>query len=394
MLISDETFAVKRFLPGARSLFAVAFLILLALVAWRFVKRGAWRGANALAGKLPAHHFLVDLNGGVHRVVGRRFCNAVYRSPEGILLSEFRIAEDVSQIVEHVAAFDAWLKERRIPYVYVQTPAKTDMTYKMLPDCFAPSGNRQVDAMLTALAERNVRTIDLRAKFTATPEDVGRFFYKTDHHWNNDAVFKALGALVPEIAHACDMDPSPAKPFVSPRAWHREVWPQCFMGSKARRTGLWFGGLDDLVVYTPKFPTEMSIEIPSKGINLSGDFCKTIMWHSGKVRKGAAGFCSDAYSLLYVGGIYGVVRHVNRQAPLNLRLLIVGDSFVRPLEALLATVVNDLLVVDPRRLGSDETVAGFVESFKPGLVLQVNNPSALGGPKTRLAILFRYGELR
>ena len=89
-----------------------------------------------------------------------------------------------------------------------------------------------------------------------------------------------------------------------------------------------------------------------------------------------------------------MVRHVNRHAPLNLRLMIVGDSYVRPLEALLATVVKDLRGVDQRRLGLDETVAGFVESFKPGLVLQVNNPSALGGPKTRLSILFKYGELR
>ncbi|MBQ6339473.1 MAG: hypothetical protein IJI36_10030 [Kiritimatiellae bacterium] len=293
---------MKRFLPLARSLFAVAFLVLLAPAASSLLRRGAWSGANNLAERFPARHFLVELNGGVHRVAGRRLCNAVYRSPEGMLLSELRVAEDVSRPVESVAAFAAWLEERRVPYVYVQTPAKVDMADKMLPSCFESSGNRQVDVMLAALAERNVRTVDLRAEFTATPEDVGRYFYRTDHHWNNDAAFKAFGALVPAIAHACDMDPSPAEPLASPMAWHREVWPQCFMGSKARRTGRWFGGLDDLVVYTPKFPTEMSIEIPSKRISLSGDFRQTVMWHSGKARRGAAGFRRDAYSLLYVGG--------------------------------------------------------------------------------------------
>ena len=378
----------------ANTVFALAFLAALVLGAVPLAFKLRHASARRLAERFPARHFLVELNGGVHRVAGRRLCNAVYRSPEGMLLSELRAAEDVSRPVESVAAFAAWLEERRVPYVSVQTPAKVDMADKMLPGCFESSGNRQVDAMLAALAERNVRAVDLRAEFTATPADVGRFFYRTDHHWNNDAAFKAFGALVPVIAHACGMDPSHAEQFSSPMAWHREVWPQCFMGSNARRTGRWFGGLDDLIVYTPKFPTEMSIEIPSKRISLSGDFRQTVMWHSDKARRRAAGFRKDAYSLLYVGGIYGVVRHMNQHAPLNLRLMLVGDSYVRPLEALLATVVKDLLVVDQRRLGPDETVAGFVESFKPGLVLQVNNPSALGGPKTRLSILFKYGELR
>ena len=155
-----------------------------------------------------------------------------------------------------------------------------------------------------------------------------------------------------------------------------------------------------MIVYVPQFKTEMTMDILSKGIRISGDFRKTVMWHSGKIRKGGTdGFGRDAYSLLYIGGMYGVVRHSNASAPLKLRLMIVGDSFARPLEALLSTIVTDIIALDQRRFASGETVAGFVESFKPDLVLQMNNPSAFGadmlvGPKKRRPVLFDYGELR
>ena len=203
--------------------------------------------------------------------------------------------------------------------------------------------------------------------------------------------------LLPEIVRAVGDDPAVVAPYVAASSWKRDVWPQCFTGTKSRRTGLLFGGKDDLVVYVPRFWTEMTMAVLSKGMRHSGDFRKTIMWHSGKIRKGGAdGFGRDAYSRLYIGGTDGVVKHANPRAPLKRRVLLVGDSYARPLEAFLSTVVTDLMALDQRRFAPGETVAGFVESFKPDLVLQMNNPSAFGadmlvGAKRRRPVLFEYG---
>ena len=93
-----------------------------------------------------------------------------------------------------------------------------------------------------------------------------------------------------------------------------------------------------------------------------------------------------------------MVKHKNPGAPLKRRVLIVGDSYARPLEAFFSTVVTDLIVLDQRRFAPGETVAGLVKSFKPDIVIQLCNPSAFGadtlsGPKTHRPVLFDYGNL-
>ena len=385
---------------SCKTVFSAAFLATLVV----FAPPLAWKAlhvnrADKLAEQFPMKRIFIELNGGAHRLVGRRWCNSVYRSPEGSLLSELKGRGGTSVIEGRAVEFKRWLEARGVKYVYVQTPAKIDMAGSMLPAGFVHRGNGRADALLAGLAGSGVQVIDLRAELTATPQDVVGNFYAGDHHWNNDAVFRVFRSLAAEIARTCGDGPGSVEPVVSEKAWKREVWPQCFMGTKTRRTGRIFGGLDDLAVYTPRFVTDMSIEIPGKGVRLSGDFRKTVMRHAGKIHEGGTdGFGRDAYSLLYIGGTYGVVRHENPGAPLKRRVMIVGDSFARPLEAFLSTAVTDLMVLDQRRFAPGETVAGFVESFKPDLVLQLCNPSAFGadallGTKKHRAVLFEYGNL-
>ena len=381
--------------PSRRTVFAVAFLAVIAVFGLPLVHTPVC----ALAEKFPAKRWFVELNGGAHRMVGRRFCNAVYRAPGGMLLSELKGDEQVEPIADALDGFSKWLARMKVPFIYVQAPSKIDMKGAMLPAPLVNHGNDRADKLMALLAGKGVHSINLCAMLTATPQDLERHFYRTDHHWNNDAVFKVFGVIAPEIARAVGDNPSVVAPYVAASSWERDVWPQCFTGSKARRTGYLFGGKDDLVVYVPRFKTEMTMDIPSKGMRHFGDFRKTIMWHSSKILDGGSGgIARDAYSLLYIGGICGVVKFENLLAPLRRRVLIVGDSYVRPLEAFLSTVVTDLIALDQRRFASGETVKGFVESFKPDIVLQLNTPEAFGmdmlsESKTHCPVLFTYGIL-
>lgn len=391
--------AGNLFLPSQRTIFAVAFLAVIAVFGPPLAKKALHTPVRVLAEKFPLKRWFVELNGGAHRAIGRRFCNAVYRAPGGMLLSEQKRAGCCEPHAAAMAEFSKWLAGKNTAFFYVQAPAKIDMEGTMLPAPLVNRENARADGLMSRLAEKGVRAIDLRALLTAAPKDVERFFYHTDHHWNNDAVFKVFGVLAPEIARAVGDDPVAVASYVDASSWKRTVWPQCFTGTKVRRTGLLFGGTDDLIVYVPRFKTEMTMDILSNKMRLSGDFRKTVMWHSNKIRKGGSdGFGKDAYSLLYIGGTYGVVKHENPGAPLKRRVLIIGDSYARPLEAFLSTVITDIMVLDQRRFASDETVAGFVGAFKPDLVLQLNNPSAfdadtLSGPKKHRPILFTYGNL-
>ena len=117
------------------------------------------------------------------------------------------------------------------------------------------------------------------------------------------------------------------------------------------------------------------------------------MWRAKTLGKGVR---TDCYSSLYVGGIYPLVCHKNEQVPIKVRILVIGDSFVRPLEAFLSTVVAELVVVDQRRFAPGETVVDYVARIRPEIVLQLSKAGlffsdVIGRAKTGRHVLFDYG---
>lgn len=380
-------------LSTARSLFAVAAIATMAAFGAILGKKAPLFPARRLADGFPRKKQFVNLNGGVCRALGRRLCNGVYRSPDGMLLVECKVSGSASNATNTIA-FAKWLDVRGIPYLYIQAPAKIDMAGSMLPSCFIHRGDEASDVFLSMLGEASVNTLDLRKRFTATPQSVKQYFYRTDHHWNNDAAFEALCAIAPRVAALAGCDPEVVEPFLRRERWERKVVHRCFIGSQTRRTGTLFGGLDDVIVYSPRFRTKMTLQVPSKDILLSGDFRSTVMYRAGEVRPNKAR--ADAYSLVYtgVGGSYRMARHVNPDAPIRRKLLLVGDSFARPVEGLLSILFTDVMALDQRCFVAGETVVGHVKSFKPDCVVQLNNPFAFGNARKRTNGMFEYGELR
>ena len=180
---------------------------------------------RTLAEKFPLKEQFIELNGGASRLAGRRFVNEVYRTPRGMLLMEMKNSpEKLEKLADVVAYFADWLAKRNIPYVYAQAPTKIDMEGRMLPPPLVNTGNEKADIFLAAAKERGVHTIDLRRMLTATEDDVMRYFYFTDHHWNNDAVFRVFRRLAPELVSAAGEDPAKAATFLAPASWRRKVW--------------------------------------------------------------------------------------------------------------------------------------------------------------------------
>ena len=365
---------------GLRTFFAAAFLAFVAFFALLLAPRLTLRNIRRPAAVFPAKKGFVELNGAFCRTVGRRLCNGVAKTDGGLLVKKSAprlLGQDAS-----VVRFANWLRAKGIEYAYVQLPAKMDLGTEMCPPCMVHSAYRTIDALLREMAQGGVETMDLRPDLAANPDLVRRFFYRTDHHWNNDAVFHSFVRIAARLGHSVKEDD-----------WTRTVVPRCFLGSEGRRTGRLFSGLDDMILYCPKFKTQMSLDIPSAHVHVAGNFLRTNMRNASRIRPGEVN--ERAYSQAYVGEVAPIARHRNPRAPVRRKVLVIGDSFVRPLEAFLSTVVTDLCVVDPRRYRKG-TIADCVRSFKPDIVLQMQNPSALtsdymvGKPSGR-PVFFTYG---
>ena len=352
------------------------------------------RKLEACAKAFPLKSAFVELNGGFTRLIGRRLCNRVFRDERGFLMAGLA-RRDVSAEAASAVRFSEWLAGMGARYLYVQAPAKGDRGDTLRPPSLPHGGNAMADDFLDRLKQSGVETLDLRETLALTPDDARRQFYRTDHHWNNDAVFTAFGLVAARLAEMTGTDSSSVGKLTDAASWKREVWPDCFWGSLGRRTGRFFSGVDDLIVYTPRFPTGMELSVPSKRLRKSGSFRQTNMWRAKDIR-GRGRLEKDAYSFLYVGGLYPLVRHRNRAAPVRAKVMIIGDSFARPLEAFLSTTVAELTVLDPRRFARGETVVDAVRRLRPDVVLQMVNAGGfhsdfIGRKKCGRSVMFDYG---
>lgn len=350
---------------------------------------------------IPGRMGLVQLNGAFVRLLGQHACNGVVRMGADDILSQPNPKRvQMKRAVRNMKRFACFCESNGVAFAYIQLPKKMDADQTLLPPGRRDAANANADDLLSGLTNQNVPFVDWRRAFAATPEDVAKNFYRTDHHWNTDASFRAAGMLIDEICRRCrvsDLSAAAARRILSTDCWAREVLPGCFLGSLGKRTGPHFAGCDDVIVLKPGFDTELLFEVPSKRIEVRGTFEKTMMRRNGELKKADDRFASDAYSLLYVGGLYPLARSVNDRAPLKLKVMLIGDSYARPVSAFAATAVRELIMVDPRRRGpSAPSLAELVRRRKPDIVLQVLNPSSLPvdrmtGRKAGRKIMFEYG---
>ena len=315
--------------------------------------------------RFPLRTAFVDLNGLWARMTGRRLCNNVFRRPDGLLvrakvgepLDPVRCADGILALANDVQASGA-------AFTFVQLPGK--------PDRGGGHLTAVVDRLQRELATRGIATLDLRDRYAGTDERLGRYFFRTDHHWNMAAVLDAAGILA-------DRMQTDGARFFAIEKWERRELKDWFLGSQGKRTGVFFGGLDDLVYYLPRGQGSYLLQFTSP---------------DGTVRTAEGGFdvnidalvetnCGDvhqenAYKIYRgIGGVWPCVRHRHADAPIRKRVALIGDSFVRPLEACLSAALSDLLVIDPRYPCGGTSVREKLGRFNPDEVFVCINPFAL-----------------
>ena len=307
-----------------RTLFALAFLAVITGFALPLAKKALRTPVRALAEKFPFKRWFVELNGGAHRVVGRRFCNTVYRAPGGMLLSELKGKGRLEPIADSVAAFSKWLAGKKISFIYVQAPSKIDMEGTILPAPLVNRGNDRADDLMALLAEKGIHTVDFRAMLTATPEDLERFFYRTDHHWNADGAFAAYEAYMRAAGH---------EPLSKDAFSRREI--AGYSGSTQSRSALWLHPKDALTIDAPN---DCKVTV-----TFSDDHT---VYHSLFFEAHLSEY--DWYPV-FLDGNHPITVIENERAEKDAPvLLLVKDSFGNSLAPLLVPSYRTIVMVDPR----------------------------------------------
>ena len=319
--------------------------------------------SDSFAGK----NTFVNLNGLFARLTGRRTLNNVVKLNNGMLGSPSERLDMTAQ-ANGVAEFSDYLKEQDIPFFYVLRPSKESLDGQDFPVGIASYGTGNTDDLLSRLTAAGVETLDLRPLLSQTPEMLEQYFYKTDHHWNGDGAFLAFQEIL-SCLHEAFPDGNIDPTYAQAGQWERHSIDDWFLGSRGKRVGIFFGGTDPLIWYTPRFETEMSCAVPIHGRLYQGDFTQANIRTQYIEEKDYFGY--NAYEV-YIGGEYPLVQHRNLNAPSSLKVLMIKDSFTLPLQAFFSTVFQEIDVIDPRYF-TECTVAEYVEMTQPDMVILTLN---------------------
>lgn len=389
-----------------RNVFAASFVLLLSLFAchslWHLgeeVLGGAHGGVlsrckvkEALAERLLCKGLFVDINGGAVRLAGRRMCNARMLFQNGMIgyaSERSRFGDDARARSENeIAAFDESLKQLGIPFLFVLVPLKMDLAGELVPQGFPTyNPNGMGSKVASAVAERGVRTFDMTSLLAATPDDVTRNYFLTDHHWRYRTALHAACLVANELSEILAVPDLRDHPRLQEGSWRWITLPRSFLGSCGRRTGRLFAGLDDFEYALPKFNVTIERSIQSKGFHIRGDFRKAEIVSS--MIKAETNPSANRYTA-YAGSDVDVQRHVNCGAAVPIRVMLVKDSFGNPVSAFWATVFKEVIQVDPRKLPKGTTALDLAKQYRPDVVVELVNPGFLSA----CGLGIQYAELR
>lgn len=322
---------------------------------------------NYSSNKLLYKFFFVNLNGLFVRLCGKRVHNNVILLKNGTLEGTDYVNDiEINDAINNTIAFQRFLTKENIPFIQVLAPSKITLSLDNIPQGVKIDINQRGDVFVDRLIQAGVFILDLRPSLALSAEQVNKYFYRTDHHWNPDAAFVAYQIIIPEIAKLTSLNSSR---YTDVNLWKRHELKDWFLGSRGKRVGVNFAGTDSLIYYTPLFETSMSCIIPYYDEQIyKGDFIEANIRK--KFIKNKDYFGLNAYAV-YFGRGYPLVQHRNVHGLNNKRLLLIKDSFMVPLQAFLTTEFTEIDVIDPRYY-KVSTIAEYIKWTKPDVVLKMN----------------------
>ena len=310
--------------------------------------------------KLEEKYEYINLNGLYTKLSGGRKCNDIIKLKNGSLTS-LEESCDTSGNAQKTVELKERLEKEGIDFLYVLSPFKTNVD--LLPYGLPDSIDENCDIFLKHI-DGKVPYIDLRPYFTDNAEHIDQYFYKTDHHWNPLGAFKAF-QIISDYLQMEYPNESINGYYQNLDNWEINRKEKWFLGSRGKRTGTYFGGVDDLIWLTPKFDTKMSLLNIYKNEFYYGDYYDANIREEYILEKDY--FMKNAFCV-YIGGDYPLVQHRNTLAPVDKKILIIKDSFVLPLQTYFSTVFNEVDVIDLRHYTAG-TLYEYIEESKPDIVI-------------------------
>ena len=259
-------------------------------------------------------------------------------------------------------------------FLYIQAPFKVAPYGDWVVNGIFDFSNQNCDDLLEQLQARGIVTLDLRQDMHrwAQAEHISYhdFFFRTDHHWKPETALRAAKVVGDRLReYGIPVDDS----HYDLQQFDVEVLPKFFLGSQGKRATLARAVPDDFSILHPKFPTEITVNIPEKNIHKTGEF--ELAYDKKHVER------CDYYKLnpyaMYGYGDMQVMDIENLlMPPTEKKVLIIKDSFCDTMAPLLSLGIRNLLTLDVRHFTG--SVKAYIAKHKPDVVIVMYTGSLSG----------------
>lgn len=340
--------------------------------------KGALQGVisgldGAVSNNIYGEEQFINLYGLSERLLGRVYVNdtdAAYcvAKDNHKQLHFITHQTDNTKEVEQIAAVKDQVEAYGGHLLYVQTPLKVQDGYTKLPPSIKDYSTINTDTFLGALKEKEVDVLDLRVGVKEDGLDPSKLFFNTDHHWQTETAFWAVGKTVDTLNELYGLNLDPQGTYTDENNYRKVLYKQNFLGSQGRRVGKYFGGLDDYTLMLPNFDTSYSVTINKSDSSsiAEGTFEDAIVKYN---LLNAKSVYTNRYAA-YFGADFPEVIINNHKSDNGLKVLILKDSFALPFSAFFSTNVSETRMLDYRYY-TNMTLEEYINDYKPDLVMYV-----------------------
>ena len=325
----------------------------------------------------------ININGAFQNIMKRDYIydakpsNAIIKKKSGYIVStdEKYDRKDIEKCVADLQKKQERLACYGIPLVYIQAPGKMSGS----PERSMPGlHNYTYDKYADFKEEAENATFDYVDTKAWMSKDWDKNFYVTDHHWKTevclDAAYRFCSYLSDEYGISADTDALREENF------RNNTLKQMFLGAEGRRTGIWYAGLDDFTVITPKYETNFDVWISDKEKKhhkRKGSFEEAVMDTTKDLSKYS--FEKSAY-YAYWGGDYGRVHVVNNNVRGKGKVMVIKDSYGIPVTAFMSCALSEMDILDYRYYKEDKSIWEIIEEERPDAVLYIYGTGYLTYP--------------
>ena len=294
-----------------------------------------------------------------------------YRLDNGTLMYSlpYQSKTKLSGYADNVKALKDSLPEGT-ELIYVQLPFKIESD-EMLPAGAREYANDNQEFLLKALADRGVKTIDIKQHIYDEGLVYEDQFYKTDHHWKAEAAKWAADLISKRLSEETDWIYD--ADIYKDENFKIVHYDDLFLGSLGKKTGNWYAGVDDFDLILPKFDTDFDFWADSRSgiINRSGDFEHAIL-NKDNLKKNY--FAINTYAT-YTGGDFKENIVTNNLSGNHKKVLLLRDSFSCTLLPFLSLSCEQVTTLDLRHF-KKMSAEDYIKENDFDVVLIAYNASA------------------